>query len=120
MKNNVPGAIPKPVDDEKSLSKAALKNKKKREAKKRGQDSPTASSPTTTTPPNGVVNGDAAIKAEEVAQDIAKKVRNLQKKLRQIQDIKKKVEMGETVELNQLEKLKSEDALVAELKKLSV
>ena len=42
------------------------------------------------------------------------------KKLTQIDDLKKKQASGEKLEKNQLDKIKSQDELLAELKKLSI
>jgi translation initiation factor 2A len=53
--------------------------------------------------------------------DIAeKKIRNLKKKLRQIEQLKQQQAEGGTLELNQLEKIKTEESILAEIEKLEL
>lgn len=49
-----------------------------------------------------------------------KKLKNINKKLKQIQEIKTKIQDGDKVELTQLKKLESEDGLIKELELLSL
>ena len=54
--------------------------------------------------------------AEEESQDkIEKKIRNVEKKLRQIGELKELVAGGKTLESNQLDKIKNEAAVQEEL-----
>ncbi|ORX91387.1 translation initiation factor eIF-2A [Basidiobolus meristosporus CBS 931.73] len=94
------------------LSKAALKNKKKREAKKKQQEH------IVTTP---VVSQEGALKSAASALDgNEKKIRTLTKKLRQITDLKERQAKGESLEATQLEKIKTEAALLKELEALKL
>jgi len=93
-----------------NMSASALKNKKKREAKAKAREQET----------NG--NQQPAAPQQPAAQDVAtgdvdtdKKVRALNKKLRQIQDLKTKQSSGVQLEENQLEKIKGEADLLKEL-----
>ena len=49
-----------------------------------------------------------------------KRIKNLQKKLREINGLKKAQESGKKLELNQLSKLEKEDELATELKSLCI
>jgi len=49
-----------------------------------------------------------------------KKIKQITKKLKAIEDIKDKVALGLEVELTQIEKMKNEEALLKELAELSV
>ncbi|KAJ1565274.1 hypothetical protein HK096_003684, partial [Nowakowskiella sp. JEL0078] len=85
----VPGLIVGQTEtEEKSLSKAALKNKKKRESKKsKDEEASVVVTPTQSTT--------SALDENE------KKIRALQKKLKQISEIKAKNDKGEKLELTQ-------------------
>ena len=50
--------------------------------------------------------------------DIEKEIKKLQKKLDAINKLKAKVEGGATLEVNQIEKLKSESGLIEQMKQL--
>jgi len=52
--------------------------------------------------------------------DYQKKIKAISKKLRQISDLKQQQKSGKTLEQSQLEKLKTESQLVAELKALEL
>ena len=54
------------------------------------------------------------------SSDPEKKIKNIKKKLKQISDIKAKIEKGEAVELTQKQKLATEEALLKELKELEI
>eukprot|EP00124_Ichthyophonus_hoferi_P001370 Ihof_evm4s69 gene=Ihof_evmTU4s69 len=97
-------------------TKAALKNKKKREAKARAQAESSAASSVPSTPPP-VAAAPVEAPAEE---DIGKKIRGINKKLRQINDLKEKRAAGKVLEATQLEKLQAEDELVKELAALEL
>jgi translation initiation factor 2A len=52
------------------------------------------------------------------AIDLEKKIRTIQKKLKQIQELKVKRDAGETLELTQISKIESESTLQTELESL--
>ena len=52
---------------------------------------------------------------EETADKIEKKIRNVEKKLRQIVELKELVAGGKSLEANQLDKIKAEEAVRGEL-----
>ncbi|TPX31011.1 hypothetical protein SmJEL517_g05533 [Synchytrium microbalum] len=117
------GAPPPPIDD-KLLSKAALKNKKKRENKK----AHSSEDPTSPASPN-LTNGNAASStlspsappftpASDKDPELEKKIKNVNKKLAGIAEIRDKIKYGEKVEKNQMSKLEDEDALRAQLQTL--
>ena len=131
----------------KSADSKQSKNAKKREAKKarqaaeaadtappgaapaatsnaqsRPQTATTTSTPGSAQPPQqqkehsplmgpGVLTGDP---------ETDKRIKNLQKKLREINGLKKAQESGKKLELNQLSKLEKEDELATELKSLCI
>ncbi|CAH1781988.1 unnamed protein product, partial [Owenia fusiformis] len=106
-----PPSNAKPASAE--LSKAALKNKKKREAKARAKEEhPEEFSPAPTPVPQ------AAPSSGDPETD--KKVRNLRKKLQAIEKLKQQQKEGKTLEKNQLDKLKTESALLEEMKALQI
>ena len=49
-----------------------------------------------------------------------KRIKNLQKKLREINGLRKRKEAGQKLELNQMAKLEKEDELANELKSLCI
>jgi translation initiation factor 2A len=106
QKNNVKSGI-----KEQQLSATALKNKKKREAKKAG----TADEPSQPVKSEPVNNGTSVAAP---MSDIEKEIKKLQKKLDAINKLKAKVEGGATLEVNQIEKLKSESGLIEQMKQL--
>ena len=95
----------------------AAKNKAKRDAKKKKADEEkaAASAPpakaAAAAPPAAPAAGGGA----DDAVAIEKKVRNVEKKLRQINELKELVAGGKTVEANQLEKIKNMHLVEAEL-----
>ncbi|XP_013391192.1 eukaryotic translation initiation factor 2A [Lingula anatina] len=97
-----------------NMSKAALKNKKKREAKakakeEQGSAGAAPSRPSTAPAPAAVSTGDP---------EKDKKIKNLTKKLQQIEKLKEDQKAGKQLEKNQLEKLNSETTLRKELEDL--
>ena len=56
--------------------------------------------------------------ARDAAADSAKRLRNLQKKLRQVQQLKEKQSKGEALEPEQVAKIGSEAGLLAEIEEL--
>lgn len=106
---------PQNVRNQENMSANALKNKKKREAKKAKQevtqDNFQATSPTSNTQNDIEFTGDP---------EVDKKMKNLRKKLRQIEDLKTKQREGKQLEKNQLDKLKTENDLRRELEALQL
>ena len=106
------------ADESENLSKSAAKNKKRREAAKKKQHEET----------NNPANpGDKANSAERDASNATtgdpekdKKIRKVNDKLSQIAKLKAQVKEGKQLEANQLEKIKKESELLAELKKLRI
>eukprot|EP00795_Rhopilema_esculentum_P016937 gene16937-8426_t len=92
------------------LSGAALKNKKKREAKVK-QSEPSHQIPASTQQQQA---------AGAPMTENEKKIKNLKKKLRQIEELKQKQKEGKTLEKNQLDKIKVEKELVLEIRELEL
>ncbi|XP_074658465.1 eukaryotic translation initiation factor 2A-like [Tubulanus polymorphus] len=98
-----------------NLSKAALKNKKKREARKAKQEQElpvqTSHTPASSSTSDTLTTGDA---------EKDKKIRNLKKKIDAIEKLKQQLNEGKSLELNQLEKIKTEDKLRKELEAITL
>ncbi|KAJ3089197.1 hypothetical protein HK102_006976 [Quaeritorhiza haematococci] len=121
----VPGFIPGQPSDDKPLSKAALKNKKKREAKKKKEEEATeTASPTTNgsaPAPSSTTTPAAATKISTLSPaEREKRIKNLNKKLRQIAEIKGRIAAGEKLELTQLKKVEGEEEIRKELSELTL
>lgn len=96
-------------------SRTALKNQRKREAKKAAKqdtkpDNPSDPAPTTHSQ-SEPSSGDA---------EVDKKMRNLKKKLKAIEELKEQQESGKVLQKNQLEKIQKEAQLLKELQELQV
>lgn len=112
---------PQPGND-KPLSKTALKNQRKHEAKRaakqeaRNDKSPDLASPPASqnTPHNPV--------SQSTSEDpeIDKKIKNLKKKLKAIEQLKEQAAAGKQLEKNQLEKIQKEKSLLQELEDLEL
>ncbi|XP_040830718.1 eukaryotic translation initiation factor 2A isoform X2 [Ochotona curzoniae] len=112
----------KPQGNDKPLSKTALKNQRKHEAKKaakqeaRSDKSPdlTSVSAPQSTPRN--------ITSQSTSGDpeVDKKIKNLKKKLKAIEQLKEQAASGKQLEKNQLEKIQKEKALLQELEDLEL
>ncbi|XP_025079984.1 eukaryotic translation initiation factor 2A-like isoform X1 [Pomacea canaliculata] len=101
--------------------KAVSKNKKKREARKakssqEGEAKDQAIPDMTHHAPSDASNPTPTTGNPEVD----KKIRNIRKKLQQIEKLKEQLAAGKQLEVNQMEKLKTEDALVKELEDLEI
>jgi len=104
------------------LSKQAIKNQKKREAKKRAAEEKDAAPEAI---PEAAAPEAAPVVVEAAAPDVPdpevvkqKQLRNIQKKLRQITDLKDKQAAGAELNPAQLDKLKTEGALLQDLEAL--
>ena len=64
------------------------------------------------------VSGNEQSEGQDGAADSAKRLRNLQKKLRQVQQLKEKQANGEPLEPEQLAKISSEAALLADIQSI--
>ncbi|KAL9964538.1 hypothetical protein ACROYT_G028193 [Oculina patagonica] len=101
------------------MSKSAAKNKKKREAKAKAKQEQEAAgeapSPTLSSPPAA-----ASVTSTTLPAEKEKKLRNLKKKLRQIEDLKEQQKSGKTLEKNQLDKISAEASLIKEIQELEL
>ncbi|XP_061636862.1 eukaryotic translation initiation factor 2A [Phyllopteryx taeniolatus] len=100
---------------DKNLSKAALKNQKKREARKaaKQESKPEAQLPSDPAP---VTNSQSTETCGDLEMD--KKIKNVKKKLKAIEELKEQQATGKVLQKNQLEKMQKEDQLLEELQKL--
>ncbi|KAJ8410656.1 hypothetical protein AAFF_G00186130 [Aldrovandia affinis] len=100
---------------DKQLSKTALKNQKKREAKKAAkQDTKTDAPPLHSDPPSAC----PAPTCGDPETD--KKIKNVKKKLKAIEQLKEQQAAGKPLEKNQLEKMQKEAQLLQELEDLEL
>ncbi|XP_072329950.1 eukaryotic translation initiation factor 2A isoform X1 [Scyliorhinus torazame] len=105
----------KPQTTDKQLSKAALKNQKKREARKAAkQESKSEIMPEAAS--------DQEPRAVQYSEDpeVDKKIKNIRKKLKAIEQLKEQEASGKQLEKNQMEKIQKEDALLKELEDLEL
>lgn len=108
--------------NEKPLSKTALKNQRKHEAKKaakqearidKSPDMPPA--PAQQSTPRSTISQSTSGDPET-----DRKIKNLKKKLRAIEQLKEQAAAGKQLEKNQLEKIQKEKALLQELEDLEL
>jgi len=117
-----PGQAPLGAETE-SSSASSAKNKAKREAKKKQAAAALAGATAITSGTSALAVGGGVEAAaaggggggEESAEKIEKKIRNVEKKIRQIVELKELVAGGKTLEANQLGKIKAEAAVKEEL-----
>ncbi|XP_026227202.1 eukaryotic translation initiation factor 2A [Anabas testudineus] len=105
------------VSGERSLSKSALKNQKKREAKKAAKQE----SKPEPEPPSDLVS--VTISQSEPScgdPESDKKIKNLKKKLKAIEELKEQQASGKVLQKNQLEKIQKEGQLLQELQELKI
>uniref|UniRef100_A0A8C8Z4Q0 Eukaryotic translation initiation factor 2A n=1 Tax=Prolemur simus TaxID=1328070 RepID=A0A8C8Z4Q0_PROSS len=110
------------LGNDKPLSKTALKNQRKHEAKKaakqeaRSDKSPDlAPTPVPQSTPRNTIS-----QSTSGDPDIDKKIKNLKKKLKAIEQLKEQAATGKQLEKNQLEKIQKETALLQELEDLEL
>ena len=89
-------------------TKAALKNQKKRENRANKVEEEKNAEPTMQELQSTIVD------------ERDKKIRNLRKKLSQIEKLKDQLAQGKSLEKNQMDKITTEDDLIAEIKKLEL
>ncbi|XP_071389010.1 eukaryotic translation initiation factor 2A isoform X1 [Centroberyx affinis] len=100
---------------EKSISKSALKNQKKREAKKAAKQEAKPEPPSDPAPVNNSQSGPTCGDPET-----DKKMKNLKKKIKAIEELKEQQAAGKTLQKNQLEKMQKEEQLLKELEELEL
>ncbi|XP_072318215.1 eukaryotic translation initiation factor 2A [Eucyclogobius newberryi] len=120
----------KPGSTEKSLSKTALKNQRKREAKKAAKQdakpSETESEPSivSQSEPSIVSQSEPSIVSQSEPSsgdpETDKKIKNLRKKLKAIDELKEQHASGKVLQKNQVEKLQKESELLKELEQLTL
>lgn len=104
---------------EKSTSKTALKNQRKREAKRAAkQDSKPEPEPPRDSDPAPVSNSQSEPSSGDPETD--KKIKNLRKKLKAIEELKEQQASGKVLQKNQLEKMQKEEQLLKELEELNI
>ncbi|XP_068172986.1 eukaryotic translation initiation factor 2A isoform X2 [Antennarius striatus] len=105
------------LGEQKVPSKAALKNQKKREAKKAAKQEakPGMEPPPEPTPPSSSQSEPSSGDPE-----VDKKIKNLKKKLKAIEELKEQQADGKVLQKNQLEKMQKEEQLLKELQELQV
>ncbi|CAH3119179.1 unnamed protein product [Pocillopora meandrina] len=112
---NEPAENMKPKEGQ-EISKSAAKNKKKREAKARAKQEQEVATQEVVCPTSTFHNlADTTLPPEK-----EKKLRNLKKKLRQIEDLKEQQRSGKTLEKNQLDKMAAEASLIKEIQELEL
>nr|KAF6377876.1 eukaryotic translation initiation factor 2A [Myotis myotis] len=112
---------PQPGND-KPLSKTALKNQRKHEAKKAAKqearsDKSLDLSPTPTSQSSAQNTVSQPTSGDP---EVDKKIKNLKKKLKAIEQLKEQAATGKQLEKNQLEKIQKEKALLQELEDLEL
>ncbi|KAM6931613.1 eukaryotic translation initiation factor 2A [Lycodopsis pacificus] len=101
---------------EKSVSKSALKNQKKREAKKAKQETKPEPEP----PSDSAHISNSQSEPSSGDPETDKKIKNVKKKLKAIEELKDQQASGKVLQKNQLEKLQKEDQLLKELEELQI
>ncbi|XP_016141242.1 eukaryotic translation initiation factor 2A [Sinocyclocheilus grahami] len=110
--NMKPGAA-----GEKQMSKAALKNQKKREAKKAAKQE---TKPDEAPPPVADSAPASHVTSSCGDPETDKKIKNLKKKLKAIDELKEQQAAGKVMQKNQLEKMQKEAQLLKELEELEL
>ncbi|KAM3835520.1 eukaryotic translation initiation factor 2A isoform 4-T4 [Vipera latastei] len=107
---------------DKPLSKTALKNQKKHEAKKVAKQEARAKGNQEITPAPPVQNELSNTISSEISGDpeLEKKIKNLKKKLKAIEQLKEQAAAGKQLEKNQMEKIQKEATLLKELEDLEL
>ncbi|XP_008424974.1 eukaryotic translation initiation factor 2A [Poecilia reticulata] len=104
---------------EKSLSKTALKNQRKREAKKAAKLE-AKPDPEPQSAPAPVSHSQSEASGGSGDPEMDKKIKNLNKKLRAIEELKEQQASGKVLQKNQVEKIQKEEQLLKELQALQV
>uniref|UniRef100_A0A3B4BBS4 Eukaryotic translation initiation factor 2A n=1 Tax=Periophthalmus magnuspinnatus TaxID=409849 RepID=A0A3B4BBS4_9GOBI len=112
----------RPGSSDKNLSKNALKNQRKREAKKAAKQEAKESDPAPTSNSQSESEPSAVSQSEPSTGDpeTDKKIKNLKKKLKAIDELKEQQASGKVLQKNQVEKLQKEAQLLKELEQLTL
>ncbi|XP_037699279.1 eukaryotic translation initiation factor 2A-like isoform X2 [Choloepus didactylus] len=111
---------PQPGND-KPLSKTALKNQRKHEAKKAAKQEARNDNPDLApTPAPQNIPRNTVSQSTSGDPEIDKKIKNLKKKLKAIEQLKEQAATGKQLEKNQLEKIQKEKSLLQELEELEL
>ncbi|XP_072247916.1 eukaryotic translation initiation factor 2A [Leuresthes tenuis] len=105
------------LSGEKNVSKSALKNQRKREAKKAAKQE-NQPGPGPLSDPAPISNNQSETSSGDPETD--KKIKNLKKKLKAIEELKEQQVSGKVLQKNQLEKVQKEEQLLKELQELQV
>ncbi|XP_006000963.1 eukaryotic translation initiation factor 2A [Latimeria chalumnae] len=107
---------------DKLLSKTALKNQKKREAKKAAKQETKADSVQEIVSTQALTNEETTSTTFISSGDpeVDKKIKNLKKKLKAIEQLKEQQVVGKQLEKNQIEKIQKEAVLLKELEDLEL
>jgi len=99
------------------MSKSAQRRKKKKDAKERAKQEAIAEvvTPALCSPPQTT-----EVTSSSQPIDKQKKLKNLRKKLRQIQDLKEQQASGKTLEKGQIDKISGEASLIQEIQQLEL
>ncbi|KAM9853328.1 eukaryotic translation initiation factor 2A isoform 2-T3 [Aulostomus maculatus] len=110
--NMRPGAL-----GDKNLSKTALKNQRKREAKKLAKQE-AKPEPEPVADPTPASNSQSTTTCGDPETD--KKIKNVKKKLKAIEELKEQQAAGKVLQKNQMEKVQKEEQLLKELEELQL
>ncbi|NXJ80158.1 EIF2A factor, partial [Trogon melanurus] len=108
---------------DKPLSKTALKNQRKHEAKKAAKQEAKADAKQESTQPPAAQSAPRSSTVPAITSgdpEVDKKIKNLKKKLKAIEQLKEQAAAGKQLEKNQLEKIQKETALLQELEDLEL
>ncbi|KAK3549273.1 hypothetical protein QTP70_034478 [Hemibagrus guttatus] len=109
----------KPGAGDKQMSKAALKNQRRREAKKAAkQENKSDDVPTPASEPQPT--REIPVTSTHGDPETDKKIKNLKKKLKAIDELKEQQAAGKPMQKNQLEKIQKEAQLLKELESLEL
>ncbi|XP_067103036.1 eukaryotic translation initiation factor 2A [Osmerus mordax] len=105
---------------DKPLSKTALKNQKKREAKKAAKQETKPEVPEAQSEPKSEPCLASSTQATSGDPELDKKIKNLKKKLKAIDELKEQQSSGKPMQKNQLDKMEKEAQLLKELEDLEL
>ncbi|KAG0037130.1 hypothetical protein BGZ82_003087 [Podila clonocystis] len=116
--------VAQPTQPATPKSKTQKKNDKRKAKRKEDGDSDTQDTQTTdhaqTTPTPSSAPGESKPETKEEPVDTEKKLRALNKKLRQIEQLKERQDRGETMLPEQTDKISKMDDLIAQIQELSL
>ncbi|KAH9514684.1 Eukaryotic translation initiation factor 2A [Bulinus truncatus] len=109
-----------PSNVKKDADKPVSKNKKKRDARKAKAAQEDSDKPESATTATEEISSHSVEFTTTGVPEVDKKIRNLQKKVQQIHKLKEQQASGKEMEKNQLEKIKTLDSLLQEIKDLEL